>query len=403
MFEIRFDRRYRVCLLLAAGMLVPAAASAQSITEKAFYDKLFADCNNATLLSANPQFNTVCGNFLAGRGLSTGVYTPGATVANAGGAGSYAGSGLNAQRTQDSLISDEEAKKRKKAGGNGGDFTAGPFGGFITAQRSDTTRALTDLENGYKAKLDGLLVGLDRRFGNELIAGLTVGHSKTDSTYLNSAGTMNASNTTAMLYGTYLPTPGAYLGAYLGTGRGSQDATRTIAVGLISGTASSTTKSHTTLGGVSGGYDWYSGPLTVGLTAAVDSVRNRIDAVNETGNTGLEFSYPEMKTSSLTSSLGARGSYRWSTTWGAITPSLRAAYVHEFKDNQRTISPSLVISPATVFSFQTDQPDRNYYVSGAGATMEIGSKTQVFVDYEKRSGHRFIETWAASVGLIVEF
>jgi outer membrane lipase/esterase len=403
MGNIRFAGRYAVWLWLGAGMLLPAAASAQSITEKAFYDRLFAQCNNVTALAANAQLNAVCGKFLAGAGLSTGVYSPGATVANAGGAGSYAGSGLNGQRSQDSLLSDEEAKKRKKAGGNSGDFTAGPFGGFVTAQKSDTTRALTDLENGYHAKLDGALVGLDRRFGNELITGLTVGHSKIDSTYLNNAGTMNASNTTAMLYGTYLPAPGAYLGAYLGAGRGSQDATRTIAVGLISGTASSTTHTHQTLGGVSGGYDWYSGPLTLGLTAAIDSVRNRTDAVNETGNTGLEFSYPEMKTSSLTSSLGARGSYRWSTTWGAIVPSLRAAYVHEFKDNQRTISPSLVISSATVFSFQTDQPDRDYYVSGAGATMELGSKTQLFVDYEKRSGHRFIETWAASAGLIVEF
>jgi outer membrane autotransporter protein len=400
MFMVRFDRRYAVCLLLAAGMLVPAAASAQSIQEKAFYDTLFAKCNSLT--SINDPLFPVCNKFLVG-GLANGVYTPGGTVANVGTSGSYAGSGLQGQRDLDSVLGDEEAKKRKKLGGNSGDFTAGPFGGFITAQRSHTHRALTDLENGYGSKLGGLLVGLDRRFGNELITGLTVGTTDTDSVYFNKAGTMSARNTTAMLYSTWLPTPGAYLGAYFGAGQGHMDATRSISVGLISGLASSSTRTHQMLGGVSGGYDWYLGAATIGLTAAVDSVRNRTDATTETGNTGLEFAYPQMKTSSLAGSLGARASYRISWSSGAIVPSLRGAYVHEYMDNQRTISPSLVISPTTVFSFTTDAPDRDYYVGGVGATMELGRQVQLFVDYEKRSGHRFIQTWATSAGLIVEF
>jgi len=84
-------------------------------------------------------------------------------------------------------------------------------------------------------------------------------------------------------------------------------------------------------------------------------------------------------------------------------PSVRAAYFHEFDDDARTVSPRLVVSPSTVFAFQTDSPDRNYYVGGAGATIEMARGTQIFVDYEKRGGHAFIDTWAASIGLIVEF
>jgi len=84
-------------------------------------------------------------------------------------------------------------------------------------------------------------------------------------------------------------------------------------------------------------------------------------------------------------------------------PSVRVAYVHEFEDNARTVSPRLVVDPATSIPFTTDSPDRDYYVTGAGATIEMRRGTQLFVDYEKRSGHRFIETWAASVGVILEF
>ncbi len=400
MSSVRFARRHLLHFLIGAGALVPATVAAQVAQEKVFFETLFARCSTATV--ADPLFLT-CSNFLAGAGIAGGVYTPGLTVSNVGTAGSYAGSGLQGQRELDSLLGDEEAKKRKKRGGNSGDFTAGPFGGFVTAQTSRTTRALTDLENGYKAKLDGVLVGLDRRFGNALVAGASVGHSDTDSTYTNDGGTMRARNTTLMLYGTYLPSSNTYLGAYVGGGKGTQDATRRIDVGLISGTASSSNDSRQTMAGLSGGYNWYSGALSVSVTGAADYVKNHTDSTRESGNTGLEFFYPEQNIRSLSGTLGTRASYRNSFTWGAIVPSARAAYIHEFQDNSRTVSPTLVSDPSTVFAFRTDSPDRNYYVGGAGATVETGRGTQFFVDYEKRAGHSFINTWAASIGVIAEF
>src|SRR5262249_58118894 len=105
----------------------------------------------------------------------------------------------------------------------------------------------------------------------------------------------------------------------------------------------------------------------------------------------------------VTASLGGRASYRSAFSSGAITPSVRASYIHEFKDNARTVSPTLVVDPTTVFSFRTDDPDRNYYLLGASVTYEFGRGTQLFVDYEQRSGHRFIDTRAVSLGVVLEF
>jgi uncharacterized protein YhjY with autotransporter beta-barrel domain len=403
MSSVRFARRHLLHFLIGACTLVPAAASAQVAQEKVFFDTLFAACN-AVVSTADPLF-PVCNQVLAG-GLAGGVFTPGGTVANVGSTGSYASAGQTGlQRQLDDLLGNEEEKKKrkKKGGGSSGDFKAGPFGGFVTAQTSRTTRALTDLENGYKADLDGLLIGLDRRFGNALVTGASIGRSDTDSNYAGDAGTMRARNTTLMLYSTYLPAPGAYLGGYLGGGRGTLDATRRIVVPPISGVAASSIKSRQTMAGLSGGREWYPGALTVSVNGGADYVRNRADATTETGTTGLEFIYPEQTTTSLTGTLGTRASYRNSFTWGAIVPSVRAAYVHEFRDNARTVSPRLAVSPSTEFAFRTDSPDRNYYVGGAGATIETGRGTQFFVDYEKRAGHSFIDTWAASIGLIAEF
>jgi len=399
MSSMRFAQWHLLRFLIVVGALVPATAQAQVAQEKVFFDTLFAACN-AVVSPADPLF-PVCNQVLAG-GLAGGVYTPGGTVANVGNAGSYGGAGQAGLQRQREL-DDEEAKKRRKRGGGSGDFTAGPFGGFVSAQTSRTTRALTDLENGYDAKLGGLLIGLDRRFGNALIAGASLGYTDSDSDYLGDGGTLSARNTTLMLYATYLPTPRAYLGAYLGGGRGTLDATRRFDVPPISGVATSSTNSSQTMAGLSGGYNWYSGGLSVSVTGGADYVRNRTDATTETGTTGLEFIYPEQTTTSLTGTLGTRASYRYAFTWGAIVPSVRAAYFHEFRDDARTVSPRLVVSPSTVFAFQTDSPDRNYYVGGAGATIEMGRGTQIFVDYEKRGGHRFIDTWSASIGLIAEF
>jgi uncharacterized protein YhjY with autotransporter beta-barrel domain len=401
MSSIRFAKRHLLRFLIGAGALVPAAAQAQVAQEKVFFDTLFAACN-AVVSPADPLF-AVCNQVLVG-GLAGGVFDPGLVVANVGSAGSYARAGqMGLQREIEDLLGDEEAKKRRKRGGGSGDFAAGPFGGFVTAQTSRTERALTDLENGYDAKLGGLLIGLDRRFGNALVAGASLGYTDTDSTYLGDGGTLSARNTTLMLYATYLPAPRAYLGAYLGGGSGTQDATRRVAVGNISGTVASTSKSSQAMAGLSGGYNWDSGGLSFSVTGGADYVRNRTDTATETGATGLEFIYPEQTTTSLTGTLGARASYRYAFAWGAIVPSVRAAYFHEFDDDARTVSPRLAVSPSTVFAFQTDSPDRNYYVGGAGATIEMGRGTQIFVDYEKRGGHRFIDTWSASIGLIAEF
>jgi uncharacterized protein YhjY with autotransporter beta-barrel domain len=248
-----------------------------------------------------------------------------------------------------------------------------------------------------------VLAGLDRRFGNNLVIGASFGYSRTDSKYMNDGGTLSADNTTAMLYTTYLPTSSTYLGAYLGGGQGKQDATRNISAGLITGVATSTTKPTQAMAGASGGYNYYSGSFSASATAAMDYVRNHTDSITESGNTSLEFFYPEQNTYSLTSTLGGRASYRSPFTWGAVTPSIRASYIHEFRDNARTISPSLVSNPATVFAFRTDDPDRNYYVGGASVTVEAGRGTQFFIDYEQRWGHKFIDTWAASLGMILEF
>jgi outer membrane autotransporter protein len=402
---VRFARRYLPRFLIAAGALAPAIAAAQVAQEKKFFETLFAACN-ANGTGANPDLNfllNVCDKVFPGGVLAGGAYTPGVGTVNVGSAGSYGSAGQSGLQRQRELDDEEAKKKRKRGGGSSGDFTVGSFGGFVTGQTSRTKRALTELENGYKADLDGLLIGLDRRFGDTFIVGASLGRSDTDSTYLNDAGKMSARNTTLMLYATYLPMPGAYAGGYLGGGRGSQDATRRIAAGTIFGTSASTTKSRQTMAGLSGGYDWYAGALTVGLNAATDYVQNRTDESTESGTTGLEFVYPGQTTTSHTGTLGTRASYRWPFTWGAIVPSIRAAYVHEFRDGARTVSPRLITGPAVTIPFRTDAPDRNYYVGGAGTTIELGRGLQLFVDYEKRAGHAFIDTWAASAGLIAEF
>jgi outer membrane autotransporter protein len=400
MSSIGFARRQLLRFLIGAGALGPAVAQAQVAQEKVFFDTLFAACN-AVVSPTDPLF-PVCNQVLVG-GLAGGVFDPGLVVANVGSTGSYARAGRGLQRELEDLLGDEEAKKRRKRGGGSGDFTAGPFGGFVTAQASRTDRALTDLENGYDAKLGGLLFGLDRRFGNALVTGASLGHTDTDSTYLGDGGTLSARNTTLMLYATYLPAARAYLGAYLGGGSGTQDATRRVAVGNIFGTVASTSKSRQAMAGLSGGHNWDSGGLSFSVTGGADYVKSRTDETTETGTTGLEFIYPEQTTTSLTGTLGARASYRYAFAWGAIVPSVRAAYFHEFRDDARTVSPQLAVSPSTVFAFQTDAPDRNYYVGGAGATIEMGRGTQIFIDYEKRGGHAFIDTWSASIGLIAEF
>jgi uncharacterized protein YhjY with autotransporter beta-barrel domain len=327
-----------------------------------------------------------------------------------GSQGSLAGSSALQQRACRGSEKECRDERKKKGDGSSADFQFDGFGMLIAAQSGRSHRVQTALEQGYDSKLDGYVVGVDYRFTDRFLAGATLASTDNHANMVGDTGSLDSTTRNGTLYLTYVPLDNAYLAAYLGNARMKQQGTRLAtltfapppAIPLVE-TAGFESGGKQALAGLSGGYDLNLGSATLGAFLNFDRVSTRLNSYYETGTNFLGLIYPGQSIESLTSTLGLRGSYRAAFDWGAVTPEIRYAQVHEYKNDARTINTQLLIDPATVIGINTDAPDRNYYLAAAGVTFEFGSRVRMFVDYEHRGGNSLLNTSAVNVGLHIGF
>ena len=273
----------------------------------------------------------------------------------------------------------------------------------MTPQYGKSRRIDTQLEHGFDSELKGLSVGLDYRFSDSFISGAVLGHARDSVALFSNAGTLKTSNNTLTIYGTWLPTDSAAVDGYLGYGKNELDSRRHVIFNQINGTASANSTGKQLMGGLSASYQMDWGRVNVSPFINMDSVKTTSDGYNETGTTGLELHVIDSKSLSTTSSVGTRASTTHSFQWGSLSPSLRAAAVHEYQNNAKVYPIELVSAPGVGISIQTDSPDRNYLEAGAGVTAGLNGGTQLFLNYEARVKDTLLKSWAVSAGVLVEF
>lgn len=309
--------------------------------------------------------------------------------------------------------------------GDGDDFGffSGGFGIFATDLSGETERSESELENGFDSDQDGSAFGLDYRFAN-LILGATFGSIDNDVLVAGGGSRLRSDSDSQIVYATWAPADGLSLDIYSGsvdtdinTRRDIEISSIDTSTGLpntISGVATASTESEQDLQGVSLNYDHYFGAWSLGGFIGFDSIDTETDAYEETGQrdsdptqaTGLELSYPALKTKSETRSLGLRLSYGADFGWGTLVPNLKIASVRESEAKGREIGISLRSAPDTVpaFSVATDSADRNYTLTNFGLTaLMAGGSVQIFLNYEKHSGDKYIDGTATTLGVLVGF
>lgn len=297
----------------------------------------------------------------------------------------------------------EETNKKNEKAASGDE---GAWGFVVTPQYGENTRSETNLENGYRSKLSGLLVGVDYRFSDRFVFGATVSSTQDKATFFNGAGSLKTGNTSLIVYGTWLAGENISLDGYLGSGKTSFDSQRkidwatTINNGFF-GTVTGNTTGRQTMAGLSASLQKDVGGLNVSPFLNVDYVKTRINGYNETGTTTIEMHYGDRNIASLTSSLGLRLDKSFSYDWGMLIPSVRLASVHEFQSRSQQIKNELVITPGGGFNVATDSATRNYLNSGFGVVAALNRGVQLFFDYDKRSRDQLLNSWAVNVGVLI--
>lgn len=332
-----------------------------------------------------------------------GLSLPGAiNSVNVGTANASSSTALRKKKDIRKLLDEQNEKAVKGASADGGGW-----GFLVTPQYGSSNRSETEVENGYQSNLSGLVAGLDYRSSDSLVIGATLGQTKDNATFLNSAGSLKTRNNTLTIYSTWLPSERIAIDGYLGYVKINFDSQRNVIFASILGTNSGSTTGKQTMAGLSTSYQADAGRFNLSPFINLDYIKTSINGYNETGNNAgadsIALHFGNRSVTSLTSSLGARANTSYGYDWGTLQPSARLAAVHEFQNRTRQISNELVITPGIGFAVETDAPDRNYLNIGLGLSAALNGGTQLFIDFDKRAQDKLLSSWAVSLGVLSEF
>jgi len=200
---------------------------------------------------------------------------------------------------------------------------------WIEGVASFGIRDATGSVSGAEFNTDGITVGADRRYSDELALGMGLGYAR-DRTLIGTDGSVNRSKGYSLaVYGSYQPRPNTYIDALLGVASLDFDTSRFVApmndfaVGRRSGTQ--------WFGSVTGGYEFRDKNLLLSPYGRIDFSVDRLGSSTETGAGAHALTYFEQTNTSVQGALGLRAESIHDARFGYVVPRLRVEYRHEFR------------------------------------------------------------------------
>lgn len=369
----------------------------------------------------NNAWATVCSNTLGAElrqrcdennlGGLLGIPANGGAAAGAGGNG-----GVSSGIGNSTVMSDqynkkalEERKEKLKQEGAAGDILSGErLGFFASGTQTEIDRKDTTLEAGYDSDISGFTVGMDYIFSEKFVSGIAVSYADTNLDYNGNGGSSDSESVSVLTYANYNVNDHFSIDGYLGWSGVDFDLGRNISyIGTAVNVNTSTTadaEADKVLAGLNFTYNLSYDALQLNPMLRLDYSGTYIDDYSESGGAGLAMKYQSQDIQSFKSTLGFDTTYAVSAPWGVVLPRIQAGYVHEFLNERRTVHASFIQDTGNFdLQFETDKPDRDYFVIGAGVSTVLAHSAQLFVNYERIEGNRYMNSYTVSGGVRVSF
>ncbi|HSK40380.1 MAG TPA: autotransporter domain-containing protein [Arenibaculum sp.] len=268
-----------------------------------------------------------------------------------------------------------------------------PFGIFAYAEHDWGDRDAITGRAGFDYRTSLVAAGLDWRLSDLLRLGLAAGYGWGRSEI--DAG-LGSAELDGFQLGVY-----AGLGTGLGTGLDAGSGAGGWYVDLDAGvsfdaydierrtgfaprpTARAETDGRTWWAGATAGYEAAAGAVRAGPFAGLRYARTDIDGYTESEAGPLSLTVGDQDAQSLLGTLGVRAATRIERAGWTVEPSVRAAWEHEFRDDERRVTASLAGSPATAVS---GPGDRDWFTLGAGVAVGSPGGPALAVEYEGTLG-----------------
>ena len=291
----------------------------------------------------------------------------------------------------------------------------GPFGMFASGTIHFGDRDETENQAGFKFTTLDLILGADYRFSDQLILGAALSYTVIDTDIDNRGGYLDTRGYGLTLYGTYYPSERIYVEGMINYGRNDYDQRRNLAYQLRDAEANQSFDSsydgRQFFAELGAGYEFTRGNLTFGpdirlsyLDVQVDSFQER--ASNNDPGSAWAMAIDEQNLQSLVLSLSGRAGYLIDQPWGILQPQVEFSWLHEFDDNNRTVSGRFVegaLVPDNRFQLFTDPVDKNYFRLGLGLMARFDRGPSVLIQYRTLFDYNHLEQHSISTQFRWEF
>lgn len=358
----------------------------------------FAVARTQTLLFANTQYASVMDRLMALRGGARGL--------------SLAGLNIIVDGKLVPLAQLQEMVKGMLGGGASADEPGGllsdKWGMWARGNYSFGDKDRSASAPAFDASQWALVGGLDYRFSDKLVGGLSLAYGQSSIEFEpRDEGGLDSDTWAASLYGSAYVAKNLYFDTIVNVANASYAADRNITyvdgTGLVNVDAHGDTDGMTYSAGLSGGYDFLVGGLTLSPTLGFFYIDATIDSFTERGAGGLNLIYDEQSFQSFTGNLGFRVTYAWNLSWGVLLPHLRVDYVREFKDDVDVFGVRFAADPNAAGTppilVETDNPDESYWRLATGFSAQFIHGISGYLEYQRLESFELISFQDVSLGL----
>jgi outer membrane autotransporter protein len=357
----------------------------------------FSVARTQTLLFANTQYASIMDRLIALRGGAKGL--------------SLAGLNLIIDGKLVPLAQVEDMVKKFFGGGASADEPGGllsdKWGLWVRGNFSFGEKDASAGSPAFDADQWAFVGGLDYRLSDKSVIGAALSYGSSSVDFAADDGALDTDSFALSLYGSAYAAKNFYFDGIVNYSNSSYDANRNITyvdgTGLITADATGDTDGATLSGGLSAGYDFLVGGLTISPNVGFFYIDTTIDSFTENGAAGLNLIYDEQKFKSLTGNAGLRLTYAWNVAWGVLLPHLRVDYVREFEDDvdvfgvRFAADPNAASTPPVLVA--TDNPDQSYWRLAAGFSAQFKHGVSGYIEYQRLESFEFISFQDVSIGL----
>lgn len=250
---------------------------------------------------------------------------------------------------------------------------------------------------GAKGNPYGLTIGLDHRVAPDLLVGVAGNATRIDPDF-NGGGGFEQQDLALSIYAAWEGGPLRI--STVGTlGRSEFDVTRDVHLGPATRSIHGSTGGNNASLAVQGAFQLGGGALSHGPFAGMNLQRLDIDQFNETDGGSAGLGYGRQRRTSAIGSLG----YQASLDMGAVMPFGRLSVEHEFRDNERSITASVLSMTAPSFDMPAARLERTWGSATIGAAMKFAPNLTGSLALTSQFAQSNVRNYSAQFGLSVGF